>query len=142
MSLRLLVCDEMGREEQIIKERERKIGELRKDGINPYAHKFDKTHNSSDLQKKYKKLKPDAQTKDSVKTAGRVMIKRDMGKLAFVTVQDGYGKIQILLRKGDTPDGVMKLLRKVDSGDFIGVEGTIIKTQRGEVSVLVKKWKF
>lgn len=92
------------------------------------------------LKKKYAKLKEDERTKDSVKVAGRVMTVRDMGNLAFSTIQDGDGKIQIVLQKDETPDKTREFFSKyIDSGDFIGVEGTIFKTKRGEVSVLVKK---
>jgi len=129
-----------GREDQIIKERIRKLNELRKQGINPYPYGFEKKDSSKDLQKKYKKLKNDSETKDKAKIAGRLITKRDLGKLAFATLRDGEGDIQILLRKGDTSDDIMKFFKKyVDSGDFVGVEGAIIRTKRGELSVLVKK---
>jgi len=131
---------QMGREDQIIKERVRKLNELNESGINPYAYKFDKKNSTLELQNKYNKLKDDSETKDSVKIAGRIMIKRDLGKIAFATIQDGTGKIQILLRKGDTSDKLLKFMKKyIDTGDFVGVEGLIIKTKRGELSVLVKK---
>jgi lysyl-tRNA synthetase class 2 len=130
----------MGREDQIINERLRKLKELRISGVNPYAHKFDKKNSTKELQDLYKKLKNDESSKSKGKVAGRLMIKRNMGKLAFATLQDGTGKIQIILRKGDTPDKVFELFKKyVDAGDFIGCEGTMLKTQRGEVSILVKK---
>lgn len=129
----------MGREDQIVQERQKKLGELRKLKINPYPYKFDKKDNSISIKRKYDKLKPDQKTKDSVKTAGRVMTIRDMGNLIFATIQDGYDKIQIVLQKGETPEKTMKLFSDLtDSGDFIGVEGIVFKTKRGEVSILVK----
>jgi lysyl-tRNA synthetase class 2 len=130
----------MAREDQIINERKRKITELRKAGINPYPYKFDKKNSATELQDKYKKIKADSKTKNKVKIAGRLMTKRDLGKLAFATLRDGTGDIQLLLRKGDTPEKIVKFFKKyIDAGDFIGVEGLIIKTKRGELSVLVKK---
>jgi len=130
----------MGREEQIINERLRKLKELKEQGINPYPHIFDKKNSTNEIQKKYKKLKSDSETKDKVKTAGRLMTKRNMGKLAFATLRDQDDKVQLILRKGDTPDKVFELFKKyLDAGDFVGCEGTVIKTQRGEVSILVKK---
>jgi len=129
----------MGREEEIIKERLRKLDELRKKKIEPYPHKFEKKENSKDIQDKFAKLKPDERTKTSVQTAGRLMTIRDMGNLAFATIQDGYGKIQIVLQKKETPEKAMELFQKyTDAGDFVGVEGTVLKTRRGEVSILVK----
>ena len=128
-----------GREEQIVQERVRKLNELRKNKINPYAHKFDKKQGFSEIQDKYAKLKPDERTKDNVKTAGRVMTIRDMGNLAFATLQDASGKMQVVLQKGETPDKIMKFFSSyVDSGDFVGIDGTIFKTKRGELSILAK----
>lgn len=130
----------MGREEEIAKERLKKIGELRKAGINPYPHFYDKKDSASELQEKYKKLKHEGKTKDKAKTAGRVMSVRDLGQLIFVTLQDSSGKIQIQLQSGETPDKEIEFFRKfADSGDFVGVEGTILRTKRGELTILAKK---
>jgi len=129
----------MGREDQIVQERLRKIAELRKKGVNPYPYSFDKKNNSRELQEKYSKLKEDERTKDSVSVAGRVMTIRDLGNLIFSHVQDAQGKIQIVLQKGKTNEKQLEIFQKyVDSGDFIGVNGTIFKTKRGEISILVK----
>jgi lysyl-tRNA synthetase class 2 len=133
----------MGREEEIINERLRKLDEIIKKGIEPYPHNFHKEKNFSDIQGKYSKLKNDERTKDSVKTAGRVMTIRDMGNLIFATLQDGTGKIQIVMQNKETPEKVFNFFKDyVDSGDFVGVEGTIFKTKRGEVSILVRDVKM
>jgi lysyl-tRNA synthetase class 2 len=128
-----------GREEQIIQERVRKLNELRKIGVNPYAHKFEKKQSFAEIQEKYLKLSSDERTKDIVKTAGRVITIRDMGNLAFVTLNDESGKIQLVLQKGETPEKIMSFFSSyIDSGDIIGFEGTVFKTRRGEVSILAK----
>ncbi len=130
----------MGREEEIINQRLKKIEELKKAGVNPYPYNFDKKDNSSELQKKYAHLKEDERTKDSAKIAGRLMTIRDIGSLIFATLQDNFGKIQIVLQKGETDEKQLESFKKyIDSGDFVGVEGTVFKTKRGEVSILVKK---
>ena len=129
----------MSREEQIIKERIRKISELRKQKIEPYGYKFDKKNSTVELQKKYEKLKDNDKTRDNVKIAGRVMTIRDMGNLAFAGLVDGTGKIQIVLQKGETSDKKFEFFSKfIDFGDIIGVSGIIFKTKRGELSILVK----
>ncbi len=129
----------MGREDQIVQERLRKINELRKSGVNPYPYKFDKKNNSKELQEKYAKLANDERTKDKVSVAGRVMTIRDMGNLVFSHIQDGSGKIQIVLQKGETNEKKLEAFQKyIDAGDFVGVEGSVFKTRRGEVSILVK----
>jgi lysyl-tRNA synthetase class 2 len=129
----------MGRQDEIVNERLRKISELNKLGINPYPNRYDVKHLAQELQNKYLKLKPEEKTSDVVKIAGRLMAVRDLGKIAFGVVQDGSGKIQITLQDGETPDKTSEFFKKyIDSGDFIGVEGTIFRTKRGELSVSVK----
>jgi len=133
----------MSREQQIINEKRRKLEELRKKGINPYPHKFDRKDFSSEIKKKYSKLKNNQKSKNKVKIAGRVMIIRSLGKLVFVTVHDSKGKIQIVLQKGQTNPREIEFFKKyIDVGDIIGCEGSIIKTKTGEISVLVKKLKL
>ncbi|MDO8509402.1 MAG: lysine--tRNA ligase [Nanoarchaeota archaeon] len=129
----------MGRQEEIINERLRKINELKKAGINPYPNKYEVKNEAKELQEKYSSLKAEKYTKDKVKIAGRLMIARDLGKIAFGTLQDSTAKIQIVLQEKETPNKTCEFFKKyIDSGDFIGVEGTIFRTKRGELSVLVK----
>lgn len=133
----------MGREEQIVGERIRKVKELRAQGINPYPYKFDVNAHAAELQKKFEKLKSEEHKKEVVKIAGRIMSNRDLGKIAFGVLRDGSGSIQILLQEGETPEKLRELYKKyVDVGDFVGVEGTIFRTKRGELSVLVKKFEI
>ena len=122
----------MGREDQIINERIKKLEELRKEGINPYPNKYDKKETCSKCS--------ESKIGSKVKTAGRLLTKRDLGKIAFCVLKDGTGKIQIVLQEKETPEKVSEFFKKyVDSGDFVGVEGSIIKTKTGEISILVKK---
>ncbi len=130
----------MGRQEQIINERKRKLEELKKKGINPYPHKFDVRNYSSEIKKKYSKLKNNSKRADKVKIAGRVMMIRNLGKLIFATLQDSKGRIQIILQKGEVKSEDFELFKKyIDSGDFVGCSGIIMKTKTGEVSVVVKR---
>jgi len=122
----------MGREEQIIHERERKLEELRKKGINPYPHNFDKQH----VIRKCLSLKLGAKTK----TAGRIMTKREIGKIIFADLMDFSGKIQIVFQDKKTMNKYFDFFKRyVDIGDIIGVEGKTIKTKTGQHSILVKK---
>ncbi len=129
----------MGREDQIIQERLKKIKELRKEGINPYPYRYEVKNNSKELQEKYSKLKSETKTKDKVKIAGRLLNVRDLGKIAFGVLLDGSGKIQVVLQEPDTSGKLFDFFKKyVDSGDFIGVEGEVFRTKRGELSILAK----
>ncbi len=122
----------MGREEEIVSERLKKIGELRKKGVNPYPYSFDKKQTILECRKL--KLKAKA------KTAGRLVSKKEFGSLSFGTIRDATGNIQLVFQSKKTPEKEMEFFSKyADSGDFLGVEGKIIKTKTGEISILVKK---
>jgi len=130
----------MTRQEEILKERLKKIEELLKLKINPYPYSYEKKNSCLELQEKYSRLKPGVITKDKAKTAGRVMIIRDIGKIVFVDLNDSSGKIQIQIQEGKTPKKQIDFFKKfIDNGDFIGVEGKIIKTKRGELTILAEK---
>lgn len=130
----------MGREEQIINERKRKLKELIAKGVNPYPHKFDRKNFSLEIKEKYKKLKNDERSKGKVSVAGRIMTKRNLGKLIFLTIRDSKGDLQLIFQKAETNAESFENIKKYsDIGDIIGSVGIIMKTRTGEVSVLVKK---
>jgi len=122
----------MSREDQIIQERVKKLEELKRKKINPFPNKFDKKQNCAEcLKSKPGKI---------VKTAGRVITKRDIGKIIFSNLRDGAGEIQIVFQQDQTPDEAKTFFKKyVDSGDFVGVEGKIFKTKTKQTSILVEK---
>ncbi len=127
----------MGRQDQIVNERKRKLNELRNAGINPYPSKFDVSDYSNLVKEKFKDLKENENSKKRVRVAGRVMIKRDLGRLIFSTIKDSNGSLQLVFEKGNKEFDFFK--KFIDSGDFVGVEGSVMKTKTGEISVLVKK---
>jgi len=130
----------MTRQDQIINERLRKLKELKEQGIDPYPHKYEVKDKAIDLQEKHKKLKKGSKTSTKAKIAGRLMSFRDLGKIAFGVLQDGSGKIQITFQKGETPEKTIEFFKKyIDTGDFVGIEGPLMRTQRGELSVLANK---
>ncbi len=130
----------MARGQEIKKERLKKIEELRKKGIEIYGYFFDKKDSADDLQKNYNKLKKGQMTNKKAKIAGRVMVVRDIGKINFVNLQDTSGRIQVILQQDKTPQGVVDFFKKyIDTGDFIGVSGVVMKTKRGELSILADK---
>jgi len=130
----------MGREELIVGERLKKLEALKASGIDPYPYSYDKKDDASALQAKYVKLKPEAKAKYKAKIAGRLLNVRDLGKIAFGVLQDGNGKIQVVLQDDETPKKSREFFKKyIDSGDYIGVEGEVFRTKRGELSILVDK---
>ncbi len=125
----------MGREEEIIKERERKIKELKEKNVNPYAHKFDKKNSVKDCL--------NSKMGSKVKTAGRIMTKREIGKITFSDLTDFTDRVQLVFQDKETPKKDFDFFsRYVDSGDIVGVEGKIIKTKTGQHSILVKSLKL
>ncbi len=129
----------MGREEQIIEQRKKKIEELRKQGINPYPYSYDVKDFAGELQEKYKELKNEERAGKTAQIAGRLIAKRDLGKISFGKIRDYTGEIQIVLQNEETPEEKLSFFKKfVDIGDFIGVKGEIFRTKRGELSILVK----
>lgn len=127
----------MGREDQIIRERKKKVEELKKKGINPYPASFDQEHPVGECLNK--------KIGSKVKTAGRMMTKREFGKINFADLRDFSGDIQLVFQegKGKTPEEHLKFFSEyLDAGDIIGVEGKIFKTKTGEKSILVENVKI
>ncbi|MDO8528512.1 MAG: lysine--tRNA ligase [Nanoarchaeota archaeon] len=122
----------MGREEEIVKERIKKIEELRKKKINPYPNKFDKKKSLVECSK--------SKSGSKVQTAGRLISKRDIGKIAFGKLLDFSGNMQVVFQDKKTPEKVFDFFKSyIDIGDFIGIEGKTFKTKTGEYSILVTK---
>lgn len=116
--------------------REQKLAELRKRGIEPYPHKFARSHQAQELQDKYVSLENGVETEDQVAVAGRIMAMRNNG--LFIDLQDASGKIQVFCHKDSMNAEELEKLSLYDIGDIIGAHGTIRRTPRGELSVRAK----
>jgi len=127
-----------GRERQIIEERLKKVSKMKKDGIDPYPQDFEKKDWCAELQGKYAKLKNGEISKNKIVTAGRLMLKREMGRISFGTLQDASGNIQILIQENECPEKAIETFKMTDIGDFIGIGGNPMRTKRGELSILAK----
>jgi lysyl-tRNA synthetase class 2 len=92
------------------------------------------------IRERYGSLPPDRREEDTVAVAGRVVLKRDMGKLKFLTLRDGSGDIQLVCNQADLDEESFARLDEVDLGDIIGATGQVGTTRRGELSVFVKRW--
>ncbi|AVX19323.1 MULTISPECIES: lysine--tRNA ligase [Carboxydocella] len=114
--------------------RREKLQELRNKGIEPFGGKFERTHLSQEIIDNFGELEG-----QKVIIAGRIMAKRGHGKASFAHLQDGAGLIQIYVRVNDVGEENYELFVKADIGDIIGVEGTVFKTQRGEITVSATK---
>ena len=119
----------------LIAERRAKREVLAGTGVDPYPSRFDRTALADELHRRHVDLAPDARTGEQVRLAGRVTAMRDHGKLAFATLTDASGSIQLMLQKASLPEGAVAVLDAVDLGDWIGAAGEVITSRRGELSV-------
>ena len=127
-----------------------KVNSLVKKGFSPYAESFKITHSTKFLNEKFGYLDRGQEYDLAVSIAGRVLAKRVMGKIAFFTINDQEGQIQLYLDKKIVNQNQenQKILtfedlkEIVDIGDWIGVYGTIKKTNKGELSIKVIKWEM
>ena len=117
--------------------RRQKMEQLRAQGIDPFGQAYDQTDHAADLRAKYGDDSAEDLVKEDVHVsiAGRIMTKRRMGKLGFVTLLDRSGRIQVVINQRIVGDAVYELFKSADLGDIIGVKGVVIKTQTGELSV-------
>ncbi|PZP57063.1 MAG: lysine--tRNA ligase [Micavibrio aeruginosavorus] len=115
----------------------KKLAAIEEAGIDAFPHKFHRTHKAGDVQTKYEGLENGVETEDVVRVAGRIMAYRNNGM--FIDLHDATGKIQIFCHKDTLSEDKLKALETLDLGDIIGVEGTIRRTPRGELSVRTKE---
>ncbi|MGT2929004.1 lysine--tRNA ligase [Streptococcus dentasini] len=117
--------------------RREKMAALAEQGVDPFGRRFDRTANSAQLKTKYdSKSKEELHELNETATiAGRLMTKRGKGKVGFAHIQDREGQIQIYVRKDAVGEENYAIFKKADLGDFLGVEGEIMRTDMGELSI-------
>lgn len=122
----------------------KKVEELRNKGLEPYAYKWDRTHTANQLQDIYRHLGNGEELNsenDYVSIAGRIVARRAFGKLAFFTLRDDSGTIQLYCEKERLLNEQFEQLKTlVDIGDILGVSGSIKRTEKGELSVYVNSF--
>lgn len=122
--------------------RREKLKELENKGIDPFGSRFDVTSNSKEIKEKYAdKTKEELHEVDiPVVVAGRIMTKRGKGKAGFMHIQDKFGQIQIYVKLDNVGEEQYELFEKADLGDIVGIEGTVMRTNMGELSVKANKY--
>ena len=114
-----------------------KIQALRDSGTNPYPYRFDRSHSLDQLRAEHGALEPGTETEHRVAVAGRMMLRRKQGKLIFATLLDRGGQVQLFVSKAVVGDQRFAAFDDLDLGDWLGVEGTVMTTRNGELSVKV-----
>jgi lysyl-tRNA synthetase, class II len=120
-----------------------KASRLRAAGVDPYPVGYPRTHMIAEVRQQFAGLPADTGTGAAVGIAGRVMLRRDGGKLCFATIRDASGEIQLMLsldRVG--ADRLAAWKRDVDLGDHVGVTGEVISSRSGELSVLADRFEI
>lgn len=133
--------------EEIRAARLEKVEQLKQQGITPYAYKWEVTENAAQLQEQYTNLANGEEIETEVSIAGRIIARRIFGKLAFFNLQDETGTIQLYLDKkritekmADTPNAFNTITKLTDTGDILGAKGTIKRTEKGELSIVVNEY--
>ena len=134
--------------EEIRAARLEKVQQLKQLGMNPYAYRWESTHHAAELHSKFAELPSGAEVELEVAIAGRILARRVFGKLAFFSLQDETGTIQLYLDKKRIqegmadidPDAFNHLKQLTDVGDILGVKGTIKRAEKGELSVYVRQY--
>jgi len=125
-------------ENQIIAERRARLAELRKTG-SAFPNDFRREHLAAELHKSWgDKTNEELEPKNiAVSVAGRIMLKRVMGKASFATVQDVSGRIQLYVTRDAVGEPEYEAFKRYDLGDIVAAKGTLFKTKTGELSVKV-----
>ena len=133
--------------DRIAQQRREKLDRIRGRGIEPYPHRYKRTHTTQQAVEQLQKWESKDDTEKAaarladklqVSVAGRIMAIRRMGKSAFIDIRDGSGKIQLLfqdINQFDKED--LELFKDLDIADIIGVSGTLLQTKSGEPTVWV-----
>ncbi|MCK9356314.1 MAG: lysine--tRNA ligase [Dehalococcoidia bacterium] len=118
--------------DRVTEERLKTIDDLRAKGTEPYPHSYHPSHTTAQARALCQQA---GERSQRVSVAGRVTAKRAMGKMAFLDLRDGAGKLQASLRRDVLGDERYELLKDIDIGDFVGVGGELFVTRTGEITV-------
>ena len=129
---------------ELIQQRIRKLDAFRKEGVDPFPNNFRVTHTSKDIQESFGSLS-DEELKSLGETfslAGRILAIRDFGKASFLQIKDRNGKIQAYLQRDIVGEQAFQFFKKLDIGDFIGLEGKIFRTKTGELTLQIQSFQL
>jgi lysyl-tRNA synthetase class 2 len=134
----------VGIDERIEEERRAKRSDLRELGVDVYPTSFDRTHTVSDAFATFQdKTAEELEAAPIVvRTAGRIVAANKFGKAGFLRLSDGAGRLQVYIRKDDVEEPGFAIYKKLDIGDFVGVEGPLFRTKTGELTVHVNELTF
>jgi len=124
--------------DRIAQKRREKLDRIRAQGIEPYPHRYYRSHTTQQAIALLKQKEEGLTEKEEVRVAGRIMANRPMGKISFLDLRDGSGKIQLCFHKEHLSEKNLELFKDLDIGDIIGVKGNLGRTKSGEPTVWVE----
>lgn len=116
---------------EFVVERIKKLNSLMERGINPYPYSYENITHTSYIVNSFENISEDME----FTVAGRVMLLRRMGKATFLNLRDQQGNIQVYISKSIVGEDTYEMVKLMDSGDIIGVQGAVFKTQTGEITI-------
>ena len=119
--------------------RQAQVDAIRAAGGEPYPYRFDRTHSVAAVRAAWPDLAPGTETADEVSVAGRIILKRDTGKLVFATIAERGAELQLFVSKAVIGDAGFTAVKELDRGDWVGVHGAVMTTRAGELSVRVDR---
>ena len=119
-----------------------KLDALRAAGTDPYPVRFDRTHTAAEIQEHWEHVEAGGETDDVVRVAGRLLLIRRQGKLTFATLRDGTASVQLFVSDAVVGAEVHQAFDELDLGDWDGVEGAVMRTKRGELSVKLRAFEL
>lgn len=131
--------DQQPTQNELLQVRRDKLDKLRQQGIDPFGRRYERSHLASDILTAHDEKSKEqlAEEASQVQIAGRLMSKRGHGKAGFAHIEDVSGRIQIYVRQDTVGKEAHELFKSLDLGDWIGVNGVVFKTNRGETTVHV-----
>jgi lysyl-tRNA synthetase class 2 len=121
--------------EDVLSVRREKLERLRARGVEPFALRFDRDATAAELHEKFADLEPSGSSGQTVRVAGRLVALREHGRLTFGVLRDGSGELQLFLAEESLGAEAYAGLEDIDLGDWLGAEGEVVRTKRGELSV-------
>ena len=134
----------MSSHEEQVQQRRAHLAELVQLGVDPYPHGFDRRQGISELVDRYgehDKAALEGERVDAV-TSGRILAIRSFGKANFLVLSDGLAKIQLYIRQDALPELDFQIFKRLDFGDWIGVEGHLFRTKTNELTIWASRLHF
>jgi lysyl-tRNA synthetase class 2 len=124
--------------DRITQQRLAKLDRIKSRGVEPYPHKYSTSHATEQAVALLNQKRKSSKSLSAITIAGRVTAKRRMGKISFLDLRDGSGKLQLYIHRDQIVEAEMELFRDLDIGDFIGVCGRLFLTKSGEPTLEVE----